>query len=146
MLNGGRVYLSFQRCNYSRGALISSYSCVHLVQSFCIMQKPIHLGQQYTLTVQSINLLASVPSGWYPRNIKSMSKKCAGRIFYISNNAHIKQHKFGVGLVLGERLLRRVPPFTLVDDHLTIMSIEAKCFDTSVLWPQDGQCDQGCLL
>ncbi|XP_050339410.1 craniofacial development protein 2-like [Bactrocera neohumeralis] len=51
-------------------------------------------------------------------------------IFY---SGHIKERKFGVGFVVGERLRRRVLSFTRVNERLATIRIKARLFNISLI-------------
>ncbi|XP_054086336.1 craniofacial development protein 2 isoform X1 [Zeugodacus cucurbitae] len=48
-------------------------------------------------------------------------------------SGHIKERKFGVGFVVGERLRRRVLAFTPVDERLATIRIKARFFNISLI-------------
>ncbi|XP_054085694.1 uncharacterized protein LOC128921619 [Zeugodacus cucurbitae] len=48
-------------------------------------------------------------------------------------SGHIKERKYGVGFVVGERLRRRVLAFTLVDERLATIRIKARFFNISLI-------------
>ncbi|XP_054085589.1 craniofacial development protein 2-like [Zeugodacus cucurbitae] len=51
----------------------------------------------------------------------------------INYSGHIKERKFGVGFVVGERLRRRVLAFTPVDERLATIRIKARFFNISLI-------------
>ncbi len=48
-------------------------------------------------------------------------------------SGHIKERKFGIGFVVGERLRRRVLAFTPVDERLATIRIKARFFNISLI-------------